>query len=138
MLSSLFDQVIYACEKCNKFQDSKSIFMISDFKIFLIMHFKPLIHGQINLIRIIWHIFWIKNCSIKFDVYTTKLVWSKLIKLLSMKWVQFRLIGVIQRSSTFFAVWKIFEFVRVEWPKTVIFPFTSFSKGKYNCEQRCI
>ena len=35
-----------------------------------------LIHSQINLIKLIWHISWIKNSSIKFDVYTTKLVWS--------------------------------------------------------------
>ena len=31
---------------------------------------KPLIHGQTNLIKLIWHIFWIKHCRIKFDVYT--------------------------------------------------------------------
>ena len=29
----VFDQVTYACEEYNNFQDSKSIFMISDFKI---------------------------------------------------------------------------------------------------------
>ena len=41
---------------------------------------------QINLIKLISQIFWIKNCSIKFDVYTVQLVWSKLIKLISNKW----------------------------------------------------
>ena len=73
----------------------------------------PLIHGQIYLIKLIWHIFWIKNGSIKFHVYTIKLVWSKLIK-----WFQrdgpFRLVGVIQLSSTLLLSENVFEFVRVE------------------------
>ena len=30
---------------------------------------KPLIHGQINLIKLIWQIFWIKNCGINFYVF---------------------------------------------------------------------
>ena len=45
---------------------------------------KPLIHGQINLIKLISQIFWIKNC-IKCDVYMIKLVWRTLIKLVSKK-----------------------------------------------------
>ena len=63
---------------------------------------KPLIHGQIYLIKLIWHIFWIKNDSIKFDVYTIKLVWSKLIKLVSKEMDPFRLVGAMQASFTFF------------------------------------
>ena len=61
---------------------------------------KPLIHGQINLIESIWHIFWIKQCNIKFDVYTITLIWSNIIKLVS-KIGPIWLLGVIQRRSTF-------------------------------------
>ena len=49
-------------------------------------YLKPLIHGQINFIKLVWHIFWIKNCSIKFDVSMIKLVSGKLIKLVLKKW----------------------------------------------------
>ena len=37
-----FDQITFVCEKCNTFQDSKLIFMISDFYIFPIMFFRQL------------------------------------------------------------------------------------------------
>ena len=52
-------------------------------------------------LKLIWHIFGIKNCNIKFDIYTIQLVWSKLIKLVSKKWTLFQLVIVIQPSSTF-------------------------------------
>ena len=64
----------------------KEVIAIMTMRIIMKIIIKPLIHGQINLINLIWHIFWIKNCSIKFDVYTIKLVWIKLIKLVSKKW----------------------------------------------------
>ena len=28
-----------------------------------------------HMLKLIWHIFWIKNCSSKFNLYTVKLVW---------------------------------------------------------------
>ena len=37
MVASQFDQVTYVCQECNNFHDSRSIFLKSDFKIFLIM-----------------------------------------------------------------------------------------------------
>ena len=105
---------------------------------------KPLIHGQIPLIKLIWHIFWINNCSIKFYVYTIKLIWSKLwnwnlivLKLITKKWAH-----LTRRCHPtqlhFFCCLKIFEFLRVECPKIVYFSIHFFSKGKYSCEQRCI
>ena len=59
--------------------------------LFPIARFKPLMHGQINLIKLILHIFWIKNCSTKSDVYSIKLIWNKLIKLVLKKWTHFDL-----------------------------------------------
>ena len=74
---------------------------------------KPLIHGQIYLIKLIWRIFWIQNDSIKFDVYTIKLVWSKLIKLVSKEMDPFRgFVGVMQASFTFFCLSENFFWVR--------------------------
>ena len=100
---------------------------------------QPLIPGQINLIKLNWHIFWIKNCSIRFNVYIIKLVRSKLIKLVSKKWAHFDLVGVIQPSCTFFAVWRFFEFIRVICLKLSFYYLSfSFLKGKYSCDQRCI
>ena len=37
MVDKLFDQKTYVCEEWNNFQDSKLIFMISDFKFFSTM-----------------------------------------------------------------------------------------------------
>ena len=78
------------------FNQLKSTFILLKMSNFSI----KLVHGQVNLIKLIWHIFWIKNCNIKFDVYTITLVWSKLIKLASKKWAYW-LVGVIEHSSTF-------------------------------------
>ena len=61
---------------------------------------KALIHGQISLIKLIWHIFWIKNCSIKFHVYTIKSVGSKLTKSVSKNGGPFRVIDIIQPRSS--------------------------------------
>ena len=38
----------------------------------------------------------------------------------------------------FFVIWRFFEFLRVLCLKLFLFPFTSFSKRKYSCEQRRI
>ena len=40
MVAKMFDQVTFFCEEYNKFQDSRSIFMISNFKIFPIIFFR--------------------------------------------------------------------------------------------------
>ena len=44
-----FDQVTYVCEKCNNFQDSKSIFMITDFKTSLVMLLRQLNFGALSV-----------------------------------------------------------------------------------------
>ena len=44
-----FDQVTYVCEKYNNFQDSNSIFMISDFKIFPIMLLRQMNFGVLSV-----------------------------------------------------------------------------------------
>ena len=80
-------------------------------------YLKPLIHGQINLIKLLWHIFWIENCSIKFDVYS-----SKLIKLVLKQWPHFL------ESKNFLSLLE--QNVR----RLSIFPFTSFFEGKYGYE----
>ena len=49
MVAQQFDQVTYLCEEYNNFQDSKSIFMISYFKIFPIMLLRKLNFGVFSL-----------------------------------------------------------------------------------------
>ena len=52
----------------------------------------------------------------------------------------FRLVGVIQPSSTFFGCLKIFlNSLECRMSEDLfIFPFTAFSEGNYSCEQRRI
>ena len=57
--------------------------------------------SRLYTVKLIWHIFWIKHCSIKFDVYTITLVWSKLTKLVSKKWTHLTRRCHPKRSSTF-------------------------------------
>ena len=45
MVAQQFHQITYVCNKCNNFQDSKQILMISDFKNFPIMLLKQLNRG---------------------------------------------------------------------------------------------
>ena len=49
MVAQQFDQVTYVCEEYNNFQDSKSVFMTSDFKFFPIMLLRQLNFGILSV-----------------------------------------------------------------------------------------
>ena len=49
-----FDQVTYVFEECNNSQDSKSIFMIWDFKIFPIMLLRQLNFGALSVSKVFY------------------------------------------------------------------------------------
>ena len=49
IVAQQFVQVIYVCEEYSNFQDLKSIFMISDFKIFQIMLLRQLHFGVLSV-----------------------------------------------------------------------------------------
>ena len=49
MVAQWFDYVTYVCQECNHLQNSKSIFMITDFKIFPIMLLRQLNFGVLSV-----------------------------------------------------------------------------------------
>ena len=52
MVDKLFDQKTYVCEEWNNFQDSKLIFMISDFKFFSTMLLRHVNCGKAIVLKI--------------------------------------------------------------------------------------
>ena len=54
MIAQWFDLVTYAFEECNNLQDSKSIFMICDFRIFPIMLLRQLNFGVLSVSQLLY------------------------------------------------------------------------------------
>ena len=67
MFAQQFDQIICVCDEYNNFQDSKFIYMISDFKIFPIMLLRHLIWYTVTLTAILDAIETLKEYKLYWD-----------------------------------------------------------------------